>query len=100
MAASCLHISSVLGLLITLPNPLSSLKHPQGSAASHAEPCKAKNSEGHSRQPRPIREGAQHPTIEDAQRQRCPPQPPRQLYTNPAPSTPKNPCLNNVIAAI
>ena len=53
LAASCLDISCVLGLLITLPNPLSSLKHPQGSAALHAEPCKAKNSEGHSPQPRP-----------------------------------------------
>lgn len=55
LAASCLDISRVLGLLLTLPNPLSSLKHPQGSAALHAEPCKAKNSEGHRLQPRPRR---------------------------------------------
>lgn len=53
LAANCLDISCVLGLLITLPNPFSSLKHPQGSAALHAEPCKAKNSEGHSLQPPP-----------------------------------------------
>lgn len=53
LAANCLDISCVLGSLITLPNPFSSLKHPQGSAALHAEPCKAKNSEGHSLQPPP-----------------------------------------------
>lgn len=53
MAASCLNISCILGLLVTLPNPLSSLKHPQGSSALHAEPCKAKNSEGHWLQPCP-----------------------------------------------
>lgn len=68
LAASCLDIFHVLGLLITLPNPLSSLKHPQGSSALHAEPCKAKNNEGHSLGP--------HPMSEDAQRQHCSPQAP------------------------
>lgn len=64
LATSHLDISCILGLLRALPNPLSSLKHPQGSSALHAEPCKAKNSQGHSLHP--------HPMSEDAQRHRCP----------------------------